>query len=227
MDAQLLDLALTHRSWAYENGAAPTNERLEFLGDAVLQLVVTDFLYRSYPDFSEGRLSKLRIAVVNTHAIARVARDLHLGPMIKLGKGEIVTGGGDKDSILADTTEAIIGAVHLFAGAEVGAEFVRALFVPLIYDAIDSGAGVDHKTSLQEISAQLGVELRYDVTGTGPDHAPEFTAFAVVGERKFGPGVGRTKRLAEQIAARLAVGILEAESAADMPSKAEADADKG
>lgn len=212
MDAQLLDLALTHRSWAYENGAVPTNERLEFLGDAVLQLVVTDFLYRTYPDFSEGRLSKLRIAVVNTHAIAQVARRLRLGPMIKLGKGEVVTGGDDKDSILADTTEAIIGAVHLDAGQQMSTQFVETLFVPLIRDALDSGAGFDHKTALQEIAAQQGVDVRYDVTGTGPDHSPEFTAYAQVGDRRFGPGVGRTKRLAEQIAARIAVETKRAEA---------------
>ncbi|MGJ3509368.1 ribonuclease III [Enemella sp. A6] len=194
-----------HRSWAYENGQVPTNERLEFLGDSVLQLIVTDHLYRAHPDLPEGKLSKLRIAVVNTHALARVARSLELGPLIKLGRGEVATGGHDKDSILADTTEAVIGAVYLSGGYAAAEKLIRHLFVPMLDAALAQGAGLDHKTALQEMAAEQGFTVTYEVTGTGPDHAREFTAHVLIDEQRFGPGTGTTKRQAEQIAARFAV----------------------
>ena len=131
LDADLLDLALTHRSYAYEHGQIPTNERLEFLGDSVLGVIVTEYLYRSYPDHAEGQLAKLRASVVSAVSLAMVARKLNIGPMIKLGKGEISTGGSDKSSILADTTEALIGAVFLSGGREAAERLVHHIFDPL------------------------------------------------------------------------------------------------
>ncbi|NLE18963.1 MAG: ribonuclease III, partial [Propioniciclava sp.] len=132
IDPQLFELALTHRSWAYENGGSPHNERLEFLGDSVLGVVVTEHLYRTYPDEPEGWLAKMRAAVVNTYALADVARGLELGSLLKLGKGEIGTGGDDKDSILADATEAVIAAVFLSAGRDAAEAFVHALMDPVV-----------------------------------------------------------------------------------------------
>lgn len=202
IDPQLLELALTHRSWAYENGGVPTNERLEFLGDAVLGIVMTDHLYRTHPDVAEGQLAKLRAAVVNARALASVARELGVGPLVKLGRGEESTGGHDKDSILADTMEAIIGAVYLTHEIDGARRFVHHLFDPLAERAAALGAGLDWKTSLQEICASAGLGVpHYDVSESGPDHDKRFEAHAVVGEHRFGPGKGRSKKQAEQEAA--------------------------
>ncbi len=150
-----MDLAMTHRSYAYENGGIPTNERLEFLGDSVLGLVVTESLYRNYPDVSEGQLAKMRAAIVNARALADVARSLDLGAHLRLGKGEEITGGRDKSSILADTLEAVIGAVYLECGLATAEGLVRTLFDPLVARAATLGAGLDWKTSLQELTASL------------------------------------------------------------------------
>src|SRR5918998_1340495 len=157
VDPELLDRALTHRSYAYENGGLPTNVRLEFLGDAVLGLVVTAALYRNHPDLSEGRLAKLRAAVVNMRALAGVARELKLGRYLRLGRGEEATGGRDKSSILADCVEALIGAVYLDRGFQTATEVVHRLFDDLMETSAQLGAGLDWKTSLQELVAQLGV----------------------------------------------------------------------
>jgi ribonuclease III len=201
----LLIHALTHRSYAYENGGLPTNERLEFLGDSVLGLVVTDRLYNTYPDLSEGRLAKLRAAVVNARALADVARTLGLGPYVRLGRGEETTGGRDKASILSDTVEAVIGAIYLQSGFERAAAVVRSLFDPLIAAAFQLGAGLDWKTSLQELSADLGLGVpEYLVGASGPDHAKTFTAQVRVGDQVYGHGVGRSKKEAEQQAAETA-----------------------
>ena len=165
----MLDRALTHRSFAYENGGLPTNERLEFLGDSVLGVVVTDTLFRAHPDLSEGRLAKLRAAVVNARALAEVARTIDLGRHIKLGRGEESTGGRNKSSILSDTVEAVIGAVYLSGGFEAASEVVHLLFDPLMENAARLGAGLDWKTSLQELSAEhsLGVP-EYVIEDDGP-----------------------------------------------------------
>jgi ribonuclease III len=207
LDAELLDRALTHRSWAYEHGGLPTNERLEFLGDSVLGVVVTEHLFRAHPDLSEGRLAKLRAAVVNARALAGVAREIRLGQHIKLGRGEESTGGRDKASILSDTVEALIGAIHLSGGIEVAAEVVHMLFDPLMEEAASMGAGLDWKTSLQELSAEraLGVP-EYVIEDDGPDHAKTFTAQVRVGGNLYGHGVGRSKKEAEQLAAKTAYG---------------------
>jgi ribonuclease III len=201
----LLERALTHRSYAYENGGLPTNERLEFLGDSVLGLVVTDALFRGYPDLPEGQLAKLRAAVVNMRALASVARDLNLGDYIRLGRGEEGTGGRDKSSILADTLEAVIGAVYIERDLDEASALVHRLFDPVIARSARLGAGLDWKTSLQELtaSAELGVP-EYHVAESGPDHQKLFRANVWVGGQVYGTGAGRSKKEAEQQAAEAA-----------------------
>jgi len=202
LDPELLVLALTHRSFAHEAGGLPTNERLEFLGDTVLGLVVTEALYRAHPDLSEGSLAKMRAATVSQRALAVVARDLDLGSYVLLGKGEVSTGGAQKDSILSDTLEAVFGVVYLSHGLEVARVLVERLVGPTLDAAADLGAGLDWKTSLQELSAQLGLGSPfYEVVGEGPDHARSFTASAVVGGEVRGTGTGPAKKIAEQQAA--------------------------
>jgi ribonuclease III len=205
LDAELLERALTHRSYAYENGGLPTNERLEFLGDSVLGVVVTETLYRAHPDLSEGRLAKLRAAVVNARALADVGRTLGLGDYVRLGRGEESTGGRDKASILSDTVEAVIGAVYIDGGFEVAGEVVHRLFDPVIAAASKMGAGLDWKTSLQELAADasLGVP-EYLIDESGPDHQKMFTARVRVGDEIYGSGSGRSKKEAEQQAAETA-----------------------
>jgi len=207
LDAELLQRALTHRSYAYENGGIPTNERLEFLGDSVLGVVVTETLYRNHPDLSEGRLAKLRAAVVNARALAGVARRIGLGEHILLGRGEESTGGREKASILSDTVEAVIGAIHLSGGMEVSAAVVHRLFDPLMEEAAAMGAGLDWKTSLQELSAEHGLGVpEYVIEDDGPDHMKTFAARVRVGEVLYGHGTGRSKKEAEQGAAQTAYG---------------------
>jgi len=207
LDPELLERALTHRSYAYENGGLPTNERLEFLGDSVLGVVVTETLYRTHPDLSEGRLAKLRAAVVNARALAEVGRGIGLGQHIKLGRGEQSTGGRNKASILSDTVEAVLGAIHLSGGFEVSADVVHHLFDPLIETASSMGAGLDWKTSLQELSAEHGLGVpEYLIEDDGPDHAKTFTAQVRVGDGVYGNGLGRSKKEAEQAAAETAYG---------------------
>ncbi len=203
--AELLERALMHRSFAYENGGLPTNERLEFLGDSVLGLIVTDTLFRSYPDLPEGQLAKLRAAVVNMRALAGVARGLNLGAYVRLGKGEEGTGGRDKSSILADTLEAVIGAVYLDSGLVGADQLVHRLFDPVIARSARLGAGLDWKTSLQELTAAeiLGVP-EYHVEESGPDHQKSFRAFVRIGAKTYGEGEGRSKKEAEQQAAEAA-----------------------
>ncbi|MDD7964379.1 ribonuclease III [Actinomycetospora lemnae] len=210
LDPQLVELALTHRSYAYEHGGLPTNERLEFLGDAVLGVVVTERLYREHPDLPEGQLAKLRASVVNMHALAGVARELGLGDRLYLGRGEELTGGRDKPSILGDAVEAVLGAVHLQHGIETSRLLVERLFGELLRTAPLLGAGLDWKTSLQELTAarDLGVP-EYRMAEQGPDHLKEFTATVVVAGEERGTGVGRTKKEAEQKAARSAYQFLE------------------
>jgi len=218
LPSELLTLALTHRSYAYENGGLPPNERLEFLGDAVLGLVVTDHLYLAHPDLPEGQLAKLRASVVNMHALAGVSRSLGeggLGAHLLLGKGEELTGGRDKASILADGLEAMIGAVYLEHGMDTARELLHRLFGDLLAEAPLRGAGLDWKTSLQELtaSASLGVP-EYRVVDTGPDHQKEFTATVIVNDDERGNGSGTTKKEAEQNAAEMAWRALSAEYAA-------------
>ena len=222
-DAELLTLALTHRSYAYENGGLPPNERLEFLGDAVLGLVITDRLYREHPELPEGHLAKLRASVVNMHALAGVARELGdggLGEYLLLGRGEELTGGRDKPSILADGLEAVLGAVYLQHGIDVVRELIHRLFEPLLTEAPQRGAGLDWKTSLQELTAAaaLGVP-EYRVAEQGPDHRKEFSAYVSVGGDTLGQGDGRTKKEAEQKAAEAAWRTLSEQTSADSDSQ--------
>jgi ribonuclease III len=208
-----LERALTHRSYAYENANPPTNERLEFLGDSVLGLVVTDTLFRGYPNLPEGQLAKLRAAVVQMRALAEVARELKLGSYVRLGRGEEVTGGRNKSSILADTLEAVIGAVYIDCGLDEASALVHRLFDPVIARSARLGAGLDWKTSLQELTAaqMLGVP-DYQVEESGPDHQKSFRAVVRVAGRVLGSGEGRSKKEAEQHAAEAAWNILSAES---------------
>jgi len=215
LPAGLLTRALTHRSYAYENGGLPTNERLEFLGDAVLGLVVTDSLFRAHPDLPEGQLAKLRASVVNMRALAEVARGLGLGGHLLLGRGELTSGGQDKSSILADTLEALIGATYLHAGMDAAAALVHRLVDDLLASSAQRGAGLDWKTSLQELTATRGLGVpEYAVTEEGPDHAKLFHAVAKVAGQARGEGSGRSKKEAEQLAASAAFTALEAEDLA-------------
>jgi ribonuclease-3 len=199
----LLELAFTHRSFAYESGSKETNERLEFLGDSVLGLIVTESLYKRYPDFDESRLSPLRSGVVNMRALADIARGLQLGSHIRLGKGEEVTGGRDKHSLLADALEALIGAIYLQFGFAKCSEIVEKLITPTMDSAVARGAGLDGKTALQELAAALGTGApEYVVSEEGPDHDKNFTATAMLAGQILSQGVGKSKREAEQVAAR-------------------------
>jgi ribonuclease-3 len=202
-DGRLRDLALTHRSFAFENGIDETNERLEFLGDSVLGLVVTDMAFEAFPEMSEGELAKLRAAVVNAQALADVARSLGLGDLVRLGKGEEQSGGRNKASILADALEAVIGAVYLDVGLDESRRLIERLFRPLI-DAYVRGEGDrDYKTTLQELaSRELRTMPEYRLEERGPDHQKEFTATVFVGGEPLGTGVGKSKKEAEQRAAR-------------------------
>jgi ribonuclease-3 len=218
---ETLERALTHRSYAYENGGLPTNERLEFLGDSVLGLVVTDTLYNGHPTLPEGQLAKLRAAVVQMGALAEVARQLKLGAYVRLGRGEEGTGGRDKPSILADTLEAVIGATYVDCGLEAASGLVHRLFDPVIERSARLGAGLDWKTSLQELTALhgLGVPV-YNVTDTGPDHQKVFRAVVEVGGRPLGDGEGRSKKAAEQLAAEVAWRAISDETeAGDAPGR--------
>ncbi len=219
---ELLERALMHRSFAYENGGLPTNERLEFLGDSVLGLVVTDTLFRQYPDLPEGQLAKLRAAVVNMRALAGVARGLRLGAYVRLGKGEEGTGGRDKASILADTLEAVIGAVYVDRGLADADSLVHRLFDPVIALSARLGAGLDWKTSLQELTAAeiLGVP-EYHVDESGPDHQKSFRASVRIAGRTYGEGEGRSKKEAEQQAAEAAWTAISAGLAAQARAQAE------
>jgi ribonuclease-3 len=209
-----------HRSFAYENGGLPTNERLEFLGDSVLGLIVTDTLFRSYPERPEGELAKLRAAVVNMRALAAVARGLSLGSYVRLGKGEEGTGGRDKSSILADTLEAVIGAVYLDQGLDTADELVHRLFDAAIVKAAGIGPGLDWKTSLQELCAQEGLGVpEYHVEESGPDHQKSFHAHVRIGGQVYGEGEGRSKKEAEQEAAEAAWLAITGRLATGQPAK--------
>jgi ribonuclease-3 len=204
-DPGLLLQALSHRSWCAEAGGMPSNERLEFLGDAVLGLVVAEHCYRAYPDLPEGSLAKVRAAVVNTNVLADVARELELGRAVRLGRGEDASGGRHKASILANSVEAVIGAVYLDQGWDAAAALVLRLLGRRISEAAAGPGAEDFKTRLQELVIRRAGELpRYEVDGAGPDHARRYTASVFVGGAAAGRGEGRSKKDAEQAAARQA-----------------------
>ena len=209
LSEDLITLALTHRSFAYESGGLPTNERLEFLGDSVIGLVITEELYRRFPDLDESRLSPLRSGVVSTRALADVARKLKLGESLRLGKGEEVTGGRDKSSILADALEALFGAIYVEHGLPGAKRAIIAMMSAAIEESLSRGVMLDGKTALQELLAARALGTpEYEIAESGPDHAKEFQATAIVGGERVSQGRGRSKREAEQEAARLAYEVL-------------------
>lgn len=204
----LLDLALTHRSVSSEDPGRDDNERLEFLGDAVLQLVITDHLYSEFGHLAEGEMAKVRAAVVSKPMLAEVARSLGLGPHIELALSEERTGGREKDSILADAVEALIGAIYLDGGIEAARSMILHNWSRRVADRAKSPGVKDYKTRLQEILAREGKRPRYEVEGGGPDHARVFVASVSVGDETLGTGSGTSKKQAEQEAAGKALDRL-------------------
>lgn len=210
LDPGFLDVALTHRSYAYEHDVLETNERLEFLGDAILNLCVTDLLYERFPDYLEGDLAKLRASLVSEPALAEVASELGLGPAVRLGRGEKLSGGGSKPSIMADALEAVLGAMYLDRGIDGVREVVKHLFGSRVEDAVGKEIPKDAKTRLQEIVTRAhGILPRYRVMGSGPDHAKRFQAEVYVNDEFRGRGEGRSKKEAEQAAATEALLVLD------------------
>jgi ribonuclease-3 len=208
-DPGLLDQALSHRSWCAEQGGAPSNERLEFLGDAVLGLVVAEHTFRTHAELPEGALAKVRASVVDSRTLAEVAGLLDIGPRLRLGKGEDLSGGRAKESILADATEAVIGAIYLDGGFEAARRFILDQLGDRIEVAVVEPGESDHKSRLQEETVRLGRGIpRYVVNGQGPDHARRYLAAVYVAGDHLGSGEGRSKKDAEQQAAKLAYSAL-------------------
>jgi ribonuclease-3 len=203
-DRSLLRCALTHSSLEAEQPGQVSNERLEFLGDAVLGLVIAAALYEG-GDLDEGAMAKVRAAVVDTGALAGIARDLDLGRHLRLGRGEVASGGADKDSILADALEAVIGAMYVDGGIGPVREFILDRWDSLVMERAAAPGRRDYKTRLQEFLAQRGQVPEYTVTGTGPDHERSFTATVAVDGQVFGAGEGTSKKRAEREAARRAL----------------------
>ena len=201
-DLAFLDLALLHRSHAAESGTDESYERLEFLGDAVLQLAVTDYLYESYPELAEGELAKVRAAVVDAETLAAFGRTFAIGPALRLGRGEEQTGGRKKYSILADVVEAVLGAIYLDAGYVAAREVILDHWRDLVDRRAASPGRRDYKTRLQEHLAVSGWQPRYVLSENGPEHAKEFAAEVWAGDSKLGEGRGTSKKRAEQDAAR-------------------------
>ncbi|MFC3372316.1 ribonuclease III [Glutamicibacter protophormiae] len=203
IDSETFRLALTHRSYSYENGGIPTNERVEFLGDSILGFSVAEYLYQKYPDLPEGDLAKRRAAIVSTRALAIIARDLGVGEHILLGRGEAQSNGANKASILADTMEALIGATYLVQGMDAARGLVLRFVTPLLEDIRLLGAATDWKTVIQEeVAAKKLGDMHYQVTGSGPDHARTYEATLVISDEFYGSGHGPSKKEAEQEAAR-------------------------
>lgn len=209
LDESFLRLALTHRSFANEHGHLPNNERLEFLGDAVLGLSIAARLYEKYPTRPESDISKMRASIVSRFGLADIAREMGLGAFILLGKGEANSNGRDKDSILADTTEALFGAIYLQHGFETARRVILALFAEKVDSAVSTRNHMDWKTSLQELCAERKLPTpEYSATSTGPEHNQVFTAQVHVDGQLLGEGVGPNKKQAEQQAAEKATLII-------------------
>ena len=201
-DRALLHRALNHRSWCSEHPGDQSNERLEFLGDAVLGWAVADISYRLFDSTPEGQLTDLRKSVVNALALADVAREIDLGRHIRLGRGESAAGGSEKPSILSDAFEAVLGAVYLDGGTAAAHAMVDRLVVPGFPSTIEGLDQMDNKTQLQELAARAGKSAPiYSITSTGPDHAKTFVASVIVDGEIVGEGTGRSKKAAEQVAA--------------------------
>ena len=211
VDPSLLAQAMAHRSWCAEHGGQ-SNERLEFLGDAVLGMIVAEYTFNTWPDLNDGQLSKVRASVVNAHALAEVAIDLDIGPHLRLSRGEDLADGRQKTSILADAMEAVIGAVHLDGGVDASRTLVLGLLGDRIEVAVGSPVASDFKSRLQEEVVAMGRGVpRYELDRSGPDHDRRYTATVYVAGQHLGQGEGRSKKAAEQEAARAACAALEAE----------------
>ena len=209
IEAELLELALTHSSYAYENGKIPNNERLEFLGDSVLGFVVTGHVYSENPDLDEGSLSRLRSATVSAKTLAKAANEIGLGEFVRLGKGEISTGGQTKTNILADTFEAIIGAAYLSGGLEPAKAIIDSLVLPLLSSEDELLETSEPRTVLSELLKSLGKsDATFDVTHEGPDHDRTFFAEVIVDGSSVASGSGRTRKAAEAQAAIAALKTL-------------------
>ncbi len=210
-DSSFIITALTHSSYANEvKKSVPFNERMEFLGDSVLGLTVSDYLYRTYPELPEGELSKIRAGVVSEVSLAKRAKEIKLGDYLRLGKGEENIGGRNRPSVLADAMEAVIGAMYLDSNLETTMKFVLRLMVPAI-EAFIAGAGTkDYKTDLQELLQSTStLEITYRIVDEeGPDHDKWFTAMVYHGETPMGKGQGKSKKEAEQQAAQDALDKL-------------------
>lgn len=209
LDRDLLERSMSHRSWCAENGGVPSNERLEFLGDAILQWVVTDLIYRSHPDLSEGVLTELRKSLVNTETLAHTAREVELGQWILLGMGEDAAGGRKKDSILADAFEAFIGALYLDGGANVARAFVSHVMQGRMMSQVDRLDDFDARSHLIRICVRdFARPPMVEITSSGAAHEPVFTAHVVVNGEEIGMATGRTKKAAAQAASTAALAVL-------------------
>ena len=208
-DPGLLSEALTHKSYSNEqaDGLAPHSERLEFLGDAVLDLAISSLAFAAFPGFAEGELTRVRAEVVSEASLARIARALDLGAWLRLGRGEERSGGREKESLLADACEALLGAVFWDGGYPAACAVVEELFGPALADAAKSKTGADHKTRLQELlQSRFGRPPRYSLVETsGPDHQRHYRVEVHCGTDFLGTGSGRSKKAAEQEAAREAL----------------------
>ncbi|MEJ6573517.1 MAG: ribonuclease III [Actinomycetes bacterium] len=211
LSSELLELAFTHGSYSRENGGVPTNERLEHLGDSVLELIITGELYKKFPEVDESRLSKMRAGLVNNPALVPIAKELELGQYLRIGKGEEITGGRNKNSILANALEALVGAIYLEKGYVVTEAIILQWFKPSIESSNALDLGMDAKTELQELAAAMDLSApEYEITEFGPDHDKSFKAVVVVANEKFEVGEGKSKREAEQAAAKFAYDELSA-----------------
>ena len=210
-NVSLMETAMHHRSWNAENDGGESNERLEFLGDAVLGWVVADIVYTQHSDLPEGKLTDLRKSVVNANALAEVAVELGVGEFLMLGKGEDTAGGREKTSILSDALEAVIGAVYIDAGPQATHDVVSSLMGKRIVDAVGGLDRLDAKTRLQELASKFEAHVHYKVEDEGPDHEKMFFATVFVGDRELGYGEGKSKKAAEQIAAEIACDVLNSE----------------
>ena len=209
-NADLRDEALTHSSYTAEHEGAADYDRLEFLGDAVLQLAVTRYIYEAMPGASEGEMTLVRAGVVSEPTLAAVGKEWGVSDAVRLGRGEELSGGRDKDSIVSDVVEALLGVIYLEGGLAAAEEVVVRHWGRLIDERAVAPGQRDYKTRLQEILVAAGSDVEYVITDTGPQHSKEFTAIAVSGDRELATGVGSSKKRAEQEAARRALERLEA-----------------
>lgn len=213
VDDELLELALTHRSWAFENGGVPTNERLEFLGDSVLSIIVTERIYRDFPDKAESELVPIRAAAVSEEPLAEIAKEIGLGQFILLGNGELVTGGRSKASILSDAMEALIAATFLTGGLESVRPIIEKFTAPFIAKAT-TGPRHDWKTEFSMLATELGFgDVTYEIIATGPDHAKRYEAIPHTGERTWVAGQGTSRAKAEMAAAEASHPVMKAAGA--------------